>query len=134
MKYTDKDLETFLFNFRYLKSEISEEGIMAPFKLEDTNTGGGRSGFVTNPTESVVMQLVDNETLANKIYFSIKITYANMSLDKRKVMEDFYFYREFGVKDNEIADKLKTDRSNLWRWRKEILKTFRNVLDKAIKE
>lgn len=134
MKYTDKDLETLLFNFRYLKSEISEEGIMAPFKLEDTNTGGGRSGFVTNPTESVVMQLVDNETLANKIYFSIKITYANMSLDKRKVMEDFYFYREFGVKDNEIADKLKTDRSNLWRWRKEILKTFRNVLDKAIKE
>jgi len=134
LQYTDKELETFLFNFKYLKIETSEEGVMTPFKLQDINTGGGSSGFISNPTESVVIHLVDDEALANKICLSIEKTYANMTLDKRRVMEDFYFYREYGVKDIDIAEELKTNRSNLWRWRKDILKAFRHKLDNTMKK
>ncbi|WP_029276274.1 hypothetical protein [Carnobacterium jeotgali] len=134
MKYTDKELETFLFNFKYLKIETSEEGVMTPFKLQDTNTGGGSSGFVSNPTESVVIHLVDDEALANKICLSIEKTYASMTLDKRRVMEVYYFYREYGAKEIEIAEELKTSRSNLWRWSKEILKAFRQELDKSMEK
>ena len=133
MQYTDKELEGILSNYKYLLKAIedNEANILYPYVMSDTNIGGGRSGRISKPTESTAMALIDAnyEDIETHVK-AVQATYSRMPVDQKRMMEVYYFERSYGMKDKDIASRLNTDRSNLWRWRKTICKELRKQLNR----
>lgn len=134
MTYSDKQLEMILYNYKELMSMLAskEEAFgFAPWKLTDTNSGGGASNRTTNPTETIALNLIEGgEEQVRQYVKAIQSTYSNMPVDQKRMMEVYYFERSYGMREKDIAARLNTDRSNLWRWRKIVCKEFRRQLRK----
>jgi len=133
LQYTDKDLEVILSNYKYLLKALEDSriNILYPYMIADTNIGGGSSGRISNPTESTAIALVefDNEEIESHVK-AVQATYSKMAVDQKRMMEVYYFERSYGMREKDIASRLNTDRSNLWRWRKTICRELRKQLNR----
>jgi len=133
LRYTDDELEVILSNYKYLLKSLEDSriNILYPYVISDTNTGGGSSGRLSNPTESTAIALLEfNNEEAELHVKAIQATYSKMAVDKKRMMEVYYFERSYGMKEKDIASRLNTDRSNLWRWRKTVCKELRKQLNR----
>lgn len=132
MSYTVKELETILSNYTYLLKALEEArmNILFPYVLEDTNTGGSSSGRISNPTESTAVALMesDDEELQRHVK-AIRRTYDNVEPHKKKMIDLYYFNRAYGMSVANIALKLNTDVSTLYRWRMCVCNELRNQLN-----
>lgn len=131
MQYSDKELEVILSNYKYFLKLLENPrlNILYPFMITDTNTGGGSAGRISNPTESTAVSLAESSTMNIELHVkAIQATYSKMAVDQKRMMEVYYFERSYGMKEKDIASRLNTDRSNLWRWRKAICKELRKQL------
>lgn len=132
LQYTDKELEMMISNYRQLKGQIFNirENIMVPHVIKDTNTGGGSSGFLSNPTEMTAIRLAENNDLNDikNIGLAIENTYALLPKEKQKMMLAYFIDRDSKLKDKEIARRLYIDRTTLWRWKNQIRQIYKNEL------
>lgn len=137
MTYSDKELEVILQNYKSLLSSLrkTEEAALYPHKIQDENTGGGKSNKTGDPTSNYAMALLGevNEELRSHVK-AIQSTYANVNVDQKRMMELYYFERSYGISEKNIAIRLDSDRSTLWRWRKQICKEFRKQLKRNSNE
>ncbi|ALV21048.1 MULTISPECIES: hypothetical protein [Carnobacterium] len=134
MEYTDEELEVMLFSYRQLEAQLNKIrlNILSPYRISDSNIGGGRSSFVSNPTEMTAVRLSDDEEILRikQKGIAIENTYASLTSDKQKMMMVYYIDPNPLKRDKHIADQLHIDRSTLWRWRTMVVNVFRNELDK----
>lgn len=131
MQYTDKELEGILSNYKYLLKAIEDNrmNILHPYIITDTNIGGGSSGKMSKPTESTAIALIESNYEDIEMHVkAVQATYSKMPVDQKRMMEVYYFERSYGMKEKDIASRLNTDRSNLWRWRKTICRELRKQL------
>lgn len=134
MQYTDDELEIMISNYRQLRSQLKNirESIMVPHVIQDTNIGGGSSGFISNPTEMTALRLAEDDTLNDikNIGLAIENTYALLPKDKQKMMMLYFIDRDPNVKEIEVAARLFIDRTTLWRWKNQIIKMYKLELKK----
>lgn len=132
MQYTDKELEIMISNYRQLRVQLLRirENIMVPHVITDTNTGGGSSGFLSNPTEMTAIRLAEDDGLNDikNIGLAIENTYALLPKEKQKMMLAYFIDRDPKLKDKEIARRLYIDRTTLWRWKNQIRQIYKNEL------
>ena len=132
MQYTDKELEIMISNYRQLRVQLLSirENIMVPHVITDTNTGGGSSGFLSNPTEMTAIRLAEDDGLNDikNIGLAIENTYALLPKEKQKMMLAYFIDRDPKLKDKEIARRLYIDRTTLWRWKNQIRQIYKNEL------
>lgn len=132
MQYTDKELEIMISNYRQLRGQLLNirETIMVPHVIKDTNTGGGSSGFLSNPTEMTAIRLAENGDLNDikNMGLAIENTYALLPKEKQKMMLAYFIDRDPKLKDKEIARRLYIDRTTLWRWKNQIRQIYKNEL------
>lgn len=133
MQYSDKELEVILSNYKYLLKALEDNrmNILHPYMVTDTNTGGSSSGRISNPTESTAIALIEFDDEEIELHVkAVQATYSKMAVDQKRMMEVYYFERSYGMKEKDIASRLNTDRSNLWRWRKIICRELRKQLNR----
>lgn len=132
MQYTDEELESMICNYRQIRDGLKRirESIMTPYIIEDTNIGGGSSGFLSKPTEMTAIKLAENDDLnaIKNIGLAIENTYAALPPDKQKMMLAYYIDRKPNIKNKEVAKQLHMDRTTLWRWNIEIVNLYRKEL------
>ncbi|WP_280512911.1 hypothetical protein [Carnobacterium inhibens] len=132
LQYTDKELEIMISNYRQLRVQLLRirENIMVPHVITDTNTGGGSSGFLSNPTEMTAIRLAEDDGLNDikNIGLAIENTYALLPKEKQKMMLAYFIDRDPKLKDKEIARRLYIDRTTLWRWKNQIRQIYKNEL------
>jgi len=134
LQYTDDELEIMISNYRQLRSQLKNirESIMVPHVIQDTNIGGGSSGFISNPTEMTALRLAEDDTLNDikNIGLAIENTYALLPKDKQKMMMLYFIDRDPNIKEIEVAARLFIDRTTLWRWKNQIIKMYKLELKK----
>lgn len=134
MRYTEKELEIMIKNYRQLRVQLQNirESIMVPHTITDTNIGGGSSGVLSNPTEMTAIRLAEDDVLneIKNIGLAIENTYALLPREKQKMMMAYFIDRKPNLKDEGIAKELFIDRTTLWRWKKQIINTYKNELKK----
>ena len=132
MDYSDKQLEVMLSNYKYLLKHIrhATEEVFAPYRETDTNTGGSSSGRISNPTEDTAMALMLIDTsVAEQQAKAIQNTYAKVPVDQKRMMEVYYFEKSYGMTIQATAQRLNTDVSTLYRWRKNVRRELRKELE-----
>lgn len=132
MQYTDKELEIMISNYNQLRIQLQavRENIMTPYTITDTNTGGGSSSKISNPTEMTAIRLTDDDVLKDikNIGLAIENTYALLPYDKKKMMKAYFIERDYTINETEIAKRLHIGRSTLWRWKNEIINLYKKEL------
>ena len=118
MTYTDKELEVILQNYKSLLSAVrnEEENALYPYMPQEENIGGGKSNVTSDPTFRLAMALLRRgDTEAKRNVKAIQATYARLNVDQKRMMELYYFERSYGMNETQMAIRLGSDRSHLWR-------------------
>jgi RinA family phage transcriptional activator len=123
---TAKYLQRQLRDYPYLKQRIAlaREEVLFPFSADpDENIGGGRSSYISNPTQQKVVQLVTNEKLIwlMKMEQSIREVVETLPHEKLELVQLKYWDKPVRYNWNGIADKLHIGRNTALRWNAEII-------------
>ncbi len=134
-KTTFKKLESEWYNFHKTKEEIEtlEEVILNPFieeKDRDDNIGGGRSSYVSSPTEKFATRLSTHKQLnyLKEIYKAIDRVYEALPKDYKKLVHIRYWNNRRELTWDGIALELNVSKRQAMRWRDEIIHTTAEVL------
>ncbi|QKS71672.1 transcriptional regulator [Paenalkalicoccus suaedae] len=127
--------------FRHVEGEWSDyyktiqeirdlrEEIETPYQEIDTNTGGGRSGFISAPTERTAINLIASRKLQHreKIVAAIEEVYNALPKDHKKLVQVKYWGRE-NLNWDGVANRCHVSRRQAIVWRNQIIQATIEVL------
>ncbi|MCI3029758.1 transcriptional regulator [Desemzia sp. C1] len=108
-KSTFKNIETILHDYPDYGPYIAhlEEGILYPSTLQDENIGGGKSGFISKPTEQKVLTIADDRRIRNLTLYKNTIDRLLFQSDEetKTIIKEYYFRNPRILTLSDIASK-----------------------------
>jgi RinA family phage transcriptional activator len=131
-KATFKHIESELYSYKDTLREIEQlrKDIMFTKENDDENIGGGRSSYVSSPTEQIATRLVTHKRLnkLEEIALAIEKVYAGLPADYQKLVKLKYWTKPQLKTWEGIADDLHVSGRQAMRWRDEIVYAVAEVL------
>ena len=131
--YTDSQLDAILTNYRNLNRLLLNKraAVMHPWRETDTNIGGGSSGRLSHPTETVAIKLAEDDEgyiRLRKVIRAINLLIENTNdSEKGKIMQAYYFE---GKQPEDVSSSTMT---NYRRWfRSEFRKKLEEVEENSV--
>jgi RinA family phage transcriptional activator len=120
-KATFKHIESELYDYYDTLKEIDHlrKDIMFCRESDDENTGGGRSSFVSSPTERIATILTTDKRLnrLEEVAHAIQKVYTGLPEDYQKLVRLKYWTRPQTLTWEGIAESLHVNRATAMRWR-----------------
>jgi RinA family phage transcriptional activator len=120
-KATFKHIESELFGYHDTLREINNlrKDIMFCHESDDENTGGGRSSFISAPTERIATILATDKRLnrLEEVTNAIEKVYTGLPEDYRRLVRLKYWTRPQTLTWDGIAENLHVNRATAIRWR-----------------
>ena len=131
-KATFQHIESELYSYKDTLLEIQElrKDIMFTKENDDENIGGGRSSFVSSPTERIATRLATHKRLnkLEEISQAIEKVYTGLPDDYQKLIKLKYWTRPQLKTWEGIAEELHIGRMTAFRYRDEIVRAIAEVL------
>ncbi|MFE3973173.1 MULTISPECIES: transcriptional regulator [unclassified Peribacillus] len=131
-KPTFKHIESELYSYHDTLKEIQflRTNIMFTKENDDENVGGGRSSYISSPTEQICTRLVTHKRLTKleEIANAIEKVYTGLPEDHRKLIELKFWSKPQIYTWDGIAGKLHVSKRQAMRWRDEIIQITAEVL------
>lgn len=131
-KATFKHIESELYDYHDTLKEIDHlrKDIMFCKESDDENIGGGRSSFISSPTERIATILTTDKRLTRleEVAHAIQKVYTGLPEDYQKLVRLKYWTVPQTLTWDGIADKLHVSRRQAFNWRDEIVNTIAEVL------
>lgn len=129
-KATFKHIEAELYKYQNTVSEIKKlrYNIIQASPI-DENVGGGRSGFISNPTEATATRLTTHKQLdyLEEIAYAIETIY-NLSPDNIRKLIKIRYWENRGLSWDGIAYKLNCTKRTAQRWRDRVVYDIAEML------
>lgn len=121
-----KSLDEELFDHKYIAYKIALRKMEIQTKAElDENIGGGRSGFVSKPTENVAMKFLTDRRI---IYLEqLKSDVERFKACLTEEQKDIFYYRWEANEGNtweEVGEKIHCSIKTIYRKREKILEKY----------
>lgn len=124
-KATFKHIESELYSYHDTLKEINNlrKDIMFTKENDDENIGGGRSSFISSPTEQIATRLATHKRLGQleDVTHAIQKVYTGLPEDYQKLMRLKYWTRPQTLTWEGIAESLHVNRATAMRWRDVII-------------
>ncbi|MDF1507634.1 transcriptional regulator [Robertmurraya sp. DFI.2.37] len=131
-KATFKHIESELYSYHDTLREIEElrKNIMFTRENDDENIGGGRSSFVSSPTERTATRLVTHKKLnrLEEVANAIQKVYTGLPEDYQKLVRLKYWTRPQLKTWEGIAKEIPVSRRTAFNMRDEIINLIGEVL------
>jgi RinA family phage transcriptional activator len=131
-KATFKHIESELYSYHDTLREINNlrKDIMFTKENDDENIGGGRSSFISSPTENIATRLATHKRLnqLEEVTNAIQKVYTGLPEDYQKLVRLKYWTRPQTLTWEGIAGKLHVTSRQSMRWRDEIVYLVGEVL------
>jgi RinA family phage transcriptional activator len=131
-KATFKHIESELYSYHDTLKEINNlrKDIMFTKENDDENTGGGRSSFISSPTEQIATRLATHKRLGQleEVTHAIQKVYTGLPEDYQKLMRLKYWTRPQTLTWEGIADKIPVSRRTAFNMRDEVVWAIGEVL------
>ncbi|MFC8563079.1 transcriptional regulator [Peribacillus frigoritolerans] len=131
-KPTFKHIESELYSYHDTLKEIQflRTNIMFTKESDDENVGGGRSSFISSPTEQIGTRLATHKRLVKleEISSAIEKVYTGLPETHRQLIKLKYWTRPQTKTWEGIAIELNVSRRQAFNWRKEAINIIAEVL------
>lgn len=131
-KQTFKHIESELHSYHDTLKEIKflRNNLMFCKENDDENIGGGRSSFISSPTESIGTRLATHKKLNNleEITNAIETVYTGLPEDYQKLVRLKYWTKPQLKTWEGIANELHVSRRQAFNWRDEVINVIAEVL------
>ncbi|MCD7034321.1 transcriptional regulator [Metabacillus sp. GX 13764] len=131
-KATFKHIESELFDYKDTIKEIEflRQNIMFCKENDDENIGGGRSSFISSPTETIATRLTTHKRLTQleEIAHAIEKVYTGLPETHRQLIQLKYWTKPQLKTWDGIASELHVSRRQAFNWRDEIINLLAEVL------
>ncbi|CAH0186719.1 transcriptional regulator [Peribacillus simplex] len=131
-KPTFKHIESELYSYHDTLKEIQflRTNIMFTKENDDENVGGGRSSFISSPTEQIGTRLATHKRLVKleEITNAIEKVYTVLPENHQLLIKLKYWTRPQTKTWEGIAMELHVSRRQAFNWRDEIVKTLAEVI------
>jgi RinA family phage transcriptional activator len=124
-KATFKHIESELYSYHDTLREINNlrKDIMFTRENDDENIGGGRSSFISSPTEQIATRLATHKRLnqLEEVTNAIQKVYTGLPEDYQKLVRLKYWTRPQTLTWDGIAESLHVNRATAMRWRDTVI-------------
>ena len=131
-KATFKHIESELYAYHDTLKEIDflRNNIMFCKENDDENIGGGRSSFISSPTEKIGTRLATNRKLTRleEIANAIQKIYTRLPEEHQKLVRIKYWDRPQRYTWEGIANEMHVNRATALRWRDNIVQAISDEL------
>ena len=131
-KPTFKHIESELYSYHETLKEIQflRNNLMFCKENDDENIGGGRSSFISSPTEQIGTKLATHKRLNNleTIANAIEKVYTGLPDSHQKLIKLKYWTKPQLKTWDGIAQELNVSRRQAFNWRDEVINTISEVL------
>ncbi|MGD7007607.1 transcriptional regulator [Metabacillus sp. 84] len=131
-KATFKHIESELFDYKDTIKEIEflRQNIMFCKESDDENIGGGRSSFISSPTERIATRLLTHKKLQQleQIAQAIEDVYTKIPETHRQLVQLKYWTKPQLKTWDGIANELHVNRATAFRWRDTVIEAIAEVL------
>jgi RinA family phage transcriptional activator len=131
-KATFKHIESEIYSYHDTLREIDflRKNIMFTKENDDENTGGGRSSFISSPTENIGTRLATHRKLTRleEVTHAIEKVYTGLPDDYQKLVKIKYWKRPQTLTWEGIAEELHIGRRTAFRMRDDIVFAVAEVL------
>lgn len=103
--------------------EIMKNEIIHGKGYEDENVGGGRSGFISDPTGRTAVLLISHKKLEQlqNISNAISSVYELLPPEKKRMIKLRYWTRSQTLTWEGVANEVPAHRATVIRWRNEVI-------------
>jgi RinA family phage transcriptional activator len=131
-KATFKHIESEIYSYHDTLREIDflRKNIMFTKENDDENIGGGKSSFISSPTENIGTRLATHRKLTRleEVTHAIEKVYTGLPDDYQKLVKLKYWTRPQTLTWEGIADKIPVSRRTAFNMRDEIVYAIGEVL------
>jgi RinA family phage transcriptional activator len=131
-KATFKHIESELYSYHDTLKEIKflRNNLMFCKESDDENIGGGRSSFISSPTEQIGTRLATHKKLnkLEEIANAIEKVYTGLPEDYQKLVRVKYWTRPQILTWDGIAENMHISRRTAFRMRDEVVDAVAQVL------
>jgi RinA family phage transcriptional activator len=131
-KATFKHIESELYSYHDTLKEIKflRNNLMFCKESDDENIGGGRSSFISSPTEQIGTRLATHKKLnkLEEIANAIEKVYTGLPEDYQKLVRVKYWTRPQILTWDGIAENMHISRRTAFRMRDEVVDSVAEVL------
>src|SRR5690606_16365411 len=131
-KATFKHIESELYSYKDTLTEIEQlrKDIIFTKTSDDENIGGGRSSFLSSPTEQIGTRLATHKRLGQleQIANAIEKVYTGLPEDYQKLVRLKYWTRPQLKTWEGIASEIPVSRRTAFNMRDEVINTIAEVL------
>lgn len=127
-KYIESELHSYHDTLREIK--FLRNNLIFCKESEDENIGGGRSSFISTPTEQIGTRLATHKKLTHleEIANAIEKVYTGLPEEYQKLVRLKYWTKPQTKTWEGIANELHVSRRQAFNWRDEIINVLGEVL------